>query len=50
MYARWTGSNWSTVAIDGAASVGKYSSIAIDSEGYIHISYLGSLRYARFKP
>ncbi len=32
-------SNWSTVIIDSAVDVGDYSSIALDSQDNLHISY-----------
>lgn len=54
-YARWTGSSWSKTDVDGSywgPEVGKGCSIALDSNGYPHISYYdksnGNLKYARW--
>ena len=46
-----TPSSWSTTIIDGSADVGKWTSIAIDSNDHLHISYYDSstnkdLKYA----
>ncbi len=39
-YAHYDGNKWSTIVVDGINSnVGKYSSIDIDSNNDIHISY-----------
>jgi hypothetical protein len=42
---------WSIETVDAAANVGQYSSIALDSNGYPHISYYDiywkDLKYAR---
>ncbi|MDX1812115.1 MAG: CFI-box-CTERM domain-containing protein, partial [Gammaproteobacteria bacterium] len=38
-YANNTGGSWSTEAVNSGGMVGKYSSIAIDSEDKVHISY-----------
>ncbi|DAC26034.1 MAG TPA: hypothetical protein D7H99_07350, partial [Candidatus Poseidoniales archaeon] len=40
-----TTSNWNVVSVDLAVNVGKYSSIAIDSNDAVHISYLDSTNY-----
>jgi hypothetical protein len=41
-YAYWTGSAWHTEEVSPPASNGRESSIAIDSNGYPHISWSGS--------
>lgn len=45
-----TGDNWITMTIDSENDVGQFSSIAVDAEGNIHISYydatIGRLMYA----
>ncbi len=54
MYASWDGVTWTIQTVDGDPStgldVGKFSSIAIDGNGYPHISYMDEkyedLRYA----
>ena len=56
MYTRWDGVSWTTpVMVDGNPAikeydVGKYSSIAVDKNGQVHISYFDdryeNLRYA----
>jgi len=49
-YARFTGSSWDIQVVDTQRSVGQYNSIAIDSSGNAHISYLDDtdhvLKYA----
>jgi len=53
-YALWDGVNWSFSTVDGNPAtdlnVGKFSSIAVDSNGFAHISYLDEkydgLKYA----
>ncbi|MEW6069585.1 MAG: fibronectin type III domain-containing protein [Candidatus Thermoplasmatota archaeon] len=51
-YAHWTGETWSTEIVDSEGDVGQYSSIALDSYGYPHISYYdfdnNDLKYARW--
>jgi hypothetical protein len=52
-YAYFDGSSWTTSTIDSTGDVGKYTSIAVDSNEEIHISYLddtsgGFLKYAHF--
>lgn len=45
-----TGDNWITMSIDSENDVGQFSSIAVDAEGNVHISYydatMGRLMYA----
>jgi hypothetical protein len=52
MYAFKNGSTWITVTVDSEGYVGKYSSIALDSDGTPHISYMeeldGGLKYAKW--
>jgi len=53
-YARWDGSNWHIETVDGSGGfgLGKYTSLALDSSGYPHISYSNQLNndleYARW--
>ncbi len=57
-YVRWTGSTWDGLdasigpdTVDTAKPLENYTSIALDDNGYPHISYLGgytSLKYARY--
>ena len=50
-YAFWNGSSWEIETVDGPGDVGRYSSLALDSSGYPHISYFDNtnydLKYAR---
>ena len=55
IYARWNGTQWVSETVESAGKVGKYSSLALDSNGYPRISYYyeiswnkGHLRYARW--
>jgi len=51
-YARWNGTGWSIETVDSDGDVGEYTSIALDSSDYPHISYHysewpnGDLKYA----
>lgn len=45
-YAYYDGS-WHTETVDGSSGVGKYNCLALDSSNRPHISYSGSLKYAR---
>jgi hypothetical protein len=46
-YAYWTGTVWVSEIVDSAW--GRYSSLALDSDGYPHISYsAGGLKYAHW--
>jgi hypothetical protein len=55
-YAYYDGTNWGKETVDGGSpayeTVGKYSSLAIDSAGRPHIAYydysMGTLKYARW--
>jgi hypothetical protein len=45
-YIKWTGSAWEFVTVDGgAAYVGRYTSITLDSRGNPHISYFDFTNY-----
>ena len=50
--AAQTSSAWQIETVDSDGYVGRYSSLALDSSGYPHISYLErknlDLKYARF--
>jgi len=53
MYAHWTGDDWDTDVVDDSSdNTGYWTSIAIDSDDYPHISYrdydLETLKYARW--
>jgi len=41
--------NWSIETVDSTAAVGKYTSIALDSNGYPHISYFDLISYIPFE-
>ena len=49
-YARWTGTSWNIQTVDSKGDVGYRTSLALDSDGNPHISYLdktnGDLKYA----
>ena len=49
-YATYNGSEWSYQTVDSNPSVGRYSSLALDSSGKAHISYVDyandDLKYA----
>ena len=49
-YAMWNGSAWNIETVEDTITVGEYTSIALDSHDYPHISYLesdnGWLKYA----
>ncbi|MCL4442227.1 MAG: chitobiase/beta-hexosaminidase C-terminal domain-containing protein [Firmicutes bacterium] len=49
-YACWNGSSWLIEIVDSSGNVGSYTSIAVDTAGYPHISYYDhtkqSLKYA----
>jgi hypothetical protein len=51
-YAYWDGSSWSIETVDDAADIGRFTSIAIDSHNFPHISYIdyeeSILRYTRW--
>ncbi len=54
-YAYWTGSEWNIQTVDSEGSVGKWTSIALDSQDFPHISYYeyidyytGALKYAQW--
>ena len=51
-YAVGSGTDWDVQLIERAGSSGEYPSIALDSEGYAHISYggAGELKYATNNP
>jgi hypothetical protein len=54
MYAFWNGTGWNietvdTVNVVGYGSVGGWSSLALDSNGYPHISYVDQNSYAALK-
>jgi hypothetical protein len=38
-YACWTGSAWMTQTVDGNGKTGEYNSLALDENGFPHISY-----------
>jgi parallel beta-helix repeat protein len=49
-YASWNGSAWSIEVVDSSGNVGFYTSLALDKNGYQHMSYhdreSGDLKYA----
>lgn len=49
-YATWNGTSFTLETVDSASTVGRFNSLAIDSQGRPHIAYydgnLGALRYA----
>lgn len=52
-YIRWTGTGWTPIqAVDSVGDVGGYTSIAIGTDGFVHIAYFdylnGNLKYARY--
>jgi cell division septation protein DedD len=58
-YAKWTGTAWNITTVDSGiveygCKVGGHTSIALDSNGYPHISYLDytneDLKYAKLMP
>lgn len=53
-YARWSGSAWTIETIDASGSVGLDCSIAVASDGTVHVSYYDdtnrNLKYAKRSP
>ncbi|PIU68017.1 MAG: hypothetical protein COS84_02255, partial [Armatimonadetes bacterium CG07_land_8_20_14_0_80_40_9] len=51
-YARWDGTSWEKQIVDSEGSVGYWTSIALDSSNYPHISYFDEtnddLKYAKW--
>lgn len=51
-YASFDGTQWNIDTVDGSNSVGEYASLALDSNGYAHISYYDAankkLKYAHW--
>jgi hypothetical protein len=52
-YAWWDGTNWHTYTVDSGVGTGRYTSIAVDQNGYPFISYnsgmgAGNLRVAQW--
>ena len=50
-YATKVAGTWRLELVDDAAGTGAFTSIALDTDGYVHIGYMdlfrGDLRYAR---
>lgn len=49
-YAAFNGSSWNISTVDSTGNMGRHTSIAMDADGYPHISYWGNndLKYAAF--
>lgn len=51
-YAKWNGSSWNTQTVDSSPSSGEDSSIAVDSQGFPHITFFDrpseSLKYTKW--
>ncbi len=49
-YAAWSGSSWAIRTVDSSGAVGEWNFLALDSNGFPHISYRdstnGDLKFA----